>query len=230
MGGQGWWPCNNFVAFAFKKWLLAVRRIKSWLRAKMSQKRSNHVALLNINTLKTRNDNLGLVGVANEFIVRNENRKRNFGTITERDLVPWSVGFQRLVLISFLLVPVVVLTCSCLAVYSVSLLNKNNDHYNSNSNLTWLIQHEKVALLMFITHFTLYKFTTIFTIINFKSIYIFSDSKSLTFQNFPWEHAPDPLTRKNSRLQHSGASTFSPNRKFAPRSLIMPCWWDSQSL
>ena len=82
------------------------RRIKSWLRAKMSQKRFNHVALLN--THKTRTDNLRLVDVANEFIARNENRKRNFGTLTVQDILPWSVGFYRLVLIWSLLVTVVV--------------------------------------------------------------------------------------------------------------------------
>ena len=96
------------------------RRIKSWLRAKMSQKRFNHVALLN--THETRTDNLRLVNVANEFTARNENRKRNVGTFTVQDLLPWSVWFYRLVLISSLLVTVVVLTCSCSTVYNVSLL------------------------------------------------------------------------------------------------------------
>lgn len=61
------------------------RRIKSWLRANMSQKRFNHIALLN--THKTHTDNLRLVDVANEFISRNENRKRNFGTFTVQDLL-----------------------------------------------------------------------------------------------------------------------------------------------
>ena len=64
----------------------AARRIKSWLRANMSQKRFNHVALLN--THKTRTDNLRLVDVANEFMARNDNRKRNFGTLTMKDLLP----------------------------------------------------------------------------------------------------------------------------------------------
>ena len=102
------------------------RRIKSWLRAKMSLKRFNHVALLNSH--KTATDNLRLVDVANEFIARKENRKRNFGTFTVQDLLPWSVGFYRLALISSLLVTVFVLTCSCSVVYSVSLLNENNEH------------------------------------------------------------------------------------------------------
>ena len=59
---------------------------KSWLRAKISQKRFNHVALLNIH--KTRTDNLRLVDVANEFTARNDNRKRNFSTFTMQDLLP----------------------------------------------------------------------------------------------------------------------------------------------
>ena len=59
------------------------RRIKSWLKAKMSQKRFNHVSLLN--THKTRTDNLRLVDVANEFVARTENRKRNFGTFTAKN-------------------------------------------------------------------------------------------------------------------------------------------------
>ena len=62
------------------------RRIKSYLRAKMSQKRFNHMALLN--THKTCTDNLPLVDVTNKFIARNENRKRNFGTFTVQDLLP----------------------------------------------------------------------------------------------------------------------------------------------
>lgn len=51
----------------------------------MSQKRFNNVALLNSH--KTRTDALRLVDVANEFVSRNDNRKRNFGTFTDADLV-----------------------------------------------------------------------------------------------------------------------------------------------
>ena len=81
-----------------------------------------------LNSHKTATDNLRLVDVASEFIERKENRKRNFGTFTVQDLLPRSVGFYRLALISSLLVTVVVLTCSCSVVYSVSLLNENNEH------------------------------------------------------------------------------------------------------
>ena len=95
-------PLNNFAAIAPQQVLLhkcnpatsasgersfsTGRRIKSWLRAKMSQKHFNHVALLN--THETRTDNLRLVNVANEFTARNENRKRNVGTFTVQDLLP----------------------------------------------------------------------------------------------------------------------------------------------
>lgn len=60
------------------------RRVKTWLRAKMTQQRFNHVAILN--THKTRTDALRLIDVANEFVSRNDNRKRNFGTFTDADL------------------------------------------------------------------------------------------------------------------------------------------------
>ena len=59
------------------------QRIKTWLRAKMSQKRFTHLAILN--THKTRTDNVRIVDIANDFASRNDNRKRNFGTFTELD-------------------------------------------------------------------------------------------------------------------------------------------------
>ena len=61
------------------------RRIKTWLRANISQKRFTHLAILN--THKTRTDNLRIVDVANVFASRNENRKRKFGIFTEQDLL-----------------------------------------------------------------------------------------------------------------------------------------------
>ena len=50
----------------------------------MMQQRFHHVAILN--THKTRTDALRLIDVANEFVSRNDNRKRNFGTFTDADL------------------------------------------------------------------------------------------------------------------------------------------------
>ena len=61
------------------------RRVKTWLRANMSQKRFNNVAIMNAH--KTRTDALRLVDVANQFVSCNDNRKRNFGTFTDADLV-----------------------------------------------------------------------------------------------------------------------------------------------
>ena len=60
------------------------RRVKTWLRANMSQKRFTHLALLNSH--KNRTDRIRLIDVANEFASVNENRKRNFATFTEADL------------------------------------------------------------------------------------------------------------------------------------------------
>ena len=39
-----------------------------------------------LNAHKARTDKVRLVDIANEFVSRNENRKRNFGTFTEADL------------------------------------------------------------------------------------------------------------------------------------------------
>ena len=47
--------------------------------------RFNNVAILNAH--KTRTDALRLVDVANEFVGRNDIRKRNFGTLTDADLI-----------------------------------------------------------------------------------------------------------------------------------------------
>ncbi|CAB4016714.1 Hypothetical predicted protein [Paramuricea clavata] len=60
------------------------RRIKTWLRANMSQRRFSHLAILN--THKIRGDNIRLLDVANVFVSKNDNRKPNFGSFTEQDL------------------------------------------------------------------------------------------------------------------------------------------------
>ena len=49
------------------------RRMKTWICSKMSQERFNNICVLHIN--KSRLDNLGLVGVANQFIGLNENHQ-----------------------------------------------------------------------------------------------------------------------------------------------------------
>lgn len=60
------------------------RRVKTWLRANMSQKRFTHLALLNSH--KTRTDRIRLIDVANEFASVNKNRKRNFARFAEAGL------------------------------------------------------------------------------------------------------------------------------------------------
>lgn len=54
-----------------------LRRLKSYLRSTMSQKRLNHVVLLHIH--KNRTDELNIMEVANEFIVANDRRRLYFG-------------------------------------------------------------------------------------------------------------------------------------------------------
>ena len=56
----------------------AVRRIKMYLRATMSQQRLNHLMLLHVH--KSRTDSLSLVDVANNFISGHDHRKNLFGT------------------------------------------------------------------------------------------------------------------------------------------------------
>ena len=60
------------------------RRVKTWLRANMTQERFTNVALLH--THNERTDKIRLLDVANEFVQRNENRFRNFGKFTDLDL------------------------------------------------------------------------------------------------------------------------------------------------
>ena len=59
------------------------RRLKTWLRSQMLQSRFTNLAFLN--TQKERLDKLCLVAVANEFVLLNENRQRNFGTFSVAD-------------------------------------------------------------------------------------------------------------------------------------------------
>ena len=55
----------------------ALRRIKTWLRSTMSQKRTNHAMLMNIHC--DRADRLDMMKVAREFVNRNERRQSMFG-------------------------------------------------------------------------------------------------------------------------------------------------------
>ena len=55
----------------------SLRRLKSYLRSTMTQKRLNHHLLLHIHRPQT--DGLDLLGVAKEFISRNSHREEYFG-------------------------------------------------------------------------------------------------------------------------------------------------------
>ena len=55
----------------------SLRRLKSYLRSTMTQKRLNHVVLLN--TYKEQVDEISILDIAKEFISRNERRVDFFG-------------------------------------------------------------------------------------------------------------------------------------------------------
>lgn len=59
------------------------RRVKTWLRSNMQQQRFNNIALLHCH--KDRTDRIRLLDVANEFVGRNERRKRNFGIFKKEE-------------------------------------------------------------------------------------------------------------------------------------------------
>ena len=61
-----------------------LRRIKTWLRSRMLQKRLNSLSIMYDN--KDLLDNLSLIDVANEFVGLQPNRKNAFGSFTVKDL------------------------------------------------------------------------------------------------------------------------------------------------
>ena len=61
-----------------------LRRIKTWLRSRMSQKRPNSLSIMYDN--KDLLDNLSLIDVANEFVGLQPDRKNAFGSFTVKDL------------------------------------------------------------------------------------------------------------------------------------------------
>ena len=63
--------------------LSTMRRIKTWLRSTMTQKRLNNLAVLNIH--KEMTDEIHLFSIANDFVLINTNRKRILGTFTADD-------------------------------------------------------------------------------------------------------------------------------------------------
>ena len=73
-------PATNAVS---EQSASAVRRTKTYLRSTMGQARLNHAMLLTIHREQT--DKLNIVEIANQF-VNNENRLRNFGRFTKKDI------------------------------------------------------------------------------------------------------------------------------------------------
>lgn len=61
-----------------------MRRIKTWLRSTMSQKRLNSLSILQSNRLTV--DKLSLIDVANEFVNNQPTRQQVFGKFTEKDI------------------------------------------------------------------------------------------------------------------------------------------------
>ena len=61
-----------------------MRRIKTWLRSRMTQKRLNSLCILHDN--KTLLDEISLVKVANEFVGQQPERKNTFGSFSDQDI------------------------------------------------------------------------------------------------------------------------------------------------
>lgn len=60
------------------------RRLLTWLRSKMGQKRFHNLAVLHFH--KEQSDAIDVISVANDFIT-NDTRARNFGKFTAADLL-----------------------------------------------------------------------------------------------------------------------------------------------
>ena len=74
-------PASNAVS---ERSFSAMRRLYTYLRTNMGDKRLNHLMVLHIN--KTRLDNLSLLDVANEFVSENNHRETIFGKFNVLDL------------------------------------------------------------------------------------------------------------------------------------------------
>ena len=61
----------------------AARRLKTWLRSNMTQQRFSNLTMLNCHKKET--EKLNVIEIANTFVGRNENRKKNFGIFTSND-------------------------------------------------------------------------------------------------------------------------------------------------
>ena len=71
-------PATNAVS---ERSCSALKRIKTYLRATMGQKRLNHLMILHIH--KDQTDKMKLFDAANEFVGDSEHRRSVFGTFTD---------------------------------------------------------------------------------------------------------------------------------------------------
>ena len=69
---------NPATSAAGERSFSSARRLKTWLRSRMGDERFSNLAVLNGH--KQRTDSVSIADVAQEFVSRNKNRKRNFGT------------------------------------------------------------------------------------------------------------------------------------------------------
>ena len=75
---------NPATSAAGERSFSTARRLKTWLRSRVSQERFSNLTVLNIH--KGRMDRLSIIDIANEFTGRNTKRKRNFGTFRVNDV------------------------------------------------------------------------------------------------------------------------------------------------
>ncbi|KAJ8318418.1 hypothetical protein KUTeg_003509 [Tegillarca granosa] len=73
-------PATNAVS---ERFFSNLRRVKSYLRASMSQERIDHLMILHI--YKEESDKLDLINIGNQFVQKNLYRQCLFGNFTDDD-------------------------------------------------------------------------------------------------------------------------------------------------
>ena len=69
-----------------------LRRVKTYLRPTMKQKRLNNLMIIHVH--KERVDSLDIIDIANEFVNRNDSRKKTFGQFIKQDLLSNKLEFK----------------------------------------------------------------------------------------------------------------------------------------
>lgn len=75
---------NPATSASCERSFLAARRLKTWLRSNMTQQQFSNLTLLNCHKRET--EKLNVIEMANIFVGRNDNQKKNFGLFTVADL------------------------------------------------------------------------------------------------------------------------------------------------